>query len=463
MSSTFSPDTIAAISTAPGEAGIAIIRISGPDALRIADAVALGRRRPSASPPRTALLTRVGSSGAAATPAAAIDEAIVLTFRAPHSYTGEDVVEIQGHGGRAVVNAILRAVLEHGARLAEPGEFTRRAFLNGRIDLLQAEAVGDLIRAQSERAARVASEQLVGSLSIVTETVYSGIVAVAADLETTLDFAEDELPPTAMDSIQSRLVAILANLEALIETWQEGHLLREGALVVISGEPNAGKSTLMNRLLRKDRSIVTEHPGTTRDTIEESFTCGGILVRLVDTAGLREAAGEVEREGIRRAHEAIRSADLNLHVLDGSRPLQPGDRATLSGFRPGSCLVLLNKSDLGAQLREQDLPDTIQSIRVHLTSDEPLTAIVGSISRLLGASESAPPHAAISERHRSILEAVRQEVDQALTVLRDPAVDGGLLAAQNLRSALDALGAMTGREYSTELLDSIFSRYCIGK
>ena len=285
----------------------------------------------------------------------AIDEVIILIMRAPRSYTGEDVVEIQGHGGHVVARRILRRVLDGGARLAEPGEFTQRAFLNGRMDLLQAEAVLDLVRAKSDRAAVAALEQLEGSLSSRFNQVYDQLLAAATDVEASLDFPDDELPQTDTQEIIAHLRTAREEMAQLMTGWDEGHILRDGATVVISGKPNVGKSTLMNTLLGRDRSIVSPIPGTTRDTIEEGLILDGFPVRMVDTAGLRETDCVVEKEGVRRTVMQMERADLHLHMLDASRPMDEQDRAQVESLDADRCIIVLNKVDLGTKARGEDL------------------------------------------------------------------------------------------------------------
>ena len=453
-------DTIAAISTAAGKAGIAIIRMSGPDSYRIADEVFTGKQRPSDLHANAFAHGTIGNGVLDSSP---IDEVILLAYRAPHSYTREDIVEIQGHGGQACAARILETLAQHGARPAEPGEFTRRAFLNGRIDLLQAEAVADLISARSDRAAAAAMEQLRGSLSVSCNAIYDDLLTVAADLEASFDFAEDELPETAMSQLLERTRSCASGLEALLEGWEEGRLLREGALVVISGRPNVGKSTLMNVLLGVDRAIVTDVPGTTRDTIEESLVLAGIPIRLVDTAGLRESLCEVEREGVRRALVATEEADIRVHVLDISLDLQEEDLVYLRTLDKDHTVLVLNKCDLDPRLRTEALPPDLTCVRTSLLGNPNLEQLRRALSSKLCAHEGRPPHAVISERHRSIVHSALNEMNGALVHLEDGTGEDPVLAAQSLRQVLDLLGRITGREYSQELLDSIFSRFCIGK
>ncbi len=452
-------DIIAAIATPPGEGGVGIVRISGSEVLSIADAVFSGSRKPSEAEGGTFLHGRIAEADDVE-----IDEALLLVFRAPHSYTGEDAVEIQGHGGTVVLRKILRRCLEVGARMAEPGEFTKRAFLNGKMDLVQAEAVADLIHAQSDRAAKAALEQLEGSLSEKFNALYDGLVAVDADLETTLDFVEDELPDDVLPSIAAKLAAQAEALETLLATWDEGRLLREGARVVIMGRPNAGKSTLFNALLGQDRVIVTDIPGTTRDVIEESFVLDGISLRVIDTAGLREAECEIEREGVRRARAHSASADIAIYLIDTSQPFSGEDAEHLHKLDPSRTVVVLNKTDLKHETFDFRL-STFDSIKASLINAAGLDAIKQSIAAKLeaGVDLHTPAHAVISERHRDLLVAARIELSAARSTLSGKEDETVALAAEHLRDALESLGQVTGRTYHDGLLDHIFSRFCIGK
>ncbi|MDP6629787.1 MAG: tRNA uridine-5-carboxymethylaminomethyl(34) synthesis GTPase MnmE [Kiritimatiellia bacterium] len=454
MSSIFH-DTIAAVSTAPGSAGIAIVRLSGPQSLSITDSlIECCGDPPSLRPGGTFLHGRIVSDGAE------VDEAIVLIFRAPHSYTRDDVVEIQGHGGRAAAERLLQAVLDAGARMAEPGEFTRRAFLNGRIDLLQAEAVADLIRARSDRAAAAAVEQLEGRLSAQLDALYDHLMAAAADLEASLDFDEGELPPSVLENTVRRLRESEQEIGALLDTWEEGHLLRDGARVVIAGQPNVGKSTLMNRLLGRERSIVTHLPGTTRDTIEETLVLGGIQMRLIDTAGLRDSSCLVEQQGVTRATDSIEQADLVLYLLDASRSVTEADRSQLEALKPEGTVVVQNKCDLLSGKVEP--PDNrFETVTCSAAEDTGIDRVRDALKARLG-QQDTPPHAVISERHRALLAGAHKLIEDARKLAQQ---DDALLvpAADMLRAALDMLGTITGRTYTTELLDTIFSRFCIGK
>lgn len=385
-------------------------------------------------------------------------------MRAPHSYTCEDVVEIQGHGGPVAARRILRRVLEAGARPAESGEFTKRAFLNGRIDLLQAEAVLDLVRARSDRAAAAALEQLEGGLSRRFNQLYDRLLSAAGDLEATLDFADDDLPAKTGAGLVRRIRDARRDLDDLLGTWDEGQLLREGAVVVITGRPNVGKSTLLNALLGRDRAIVSQHPGTTRDTIEEGLIIDGIPTRLVDTAGLRDAECEVEREGIRRTRVQIGKADIQLYMIDASQPLEPDDREHLRTLKADRSAIVLNKTDLGEVVRPADLPG-FKAVPASLVKGMGLESVRAAMVQILesGLDLSAPPHAVISERHRQLLQESGEHIDHALALLEQGAPENTVLAAEQVRAALEVIGTATGRVYQDELLSNIFSRFCVGK
>lgn len=466
MTTSSSADTIAAIATAPGEAGIAIVRISGADALPIADKIFGGTGSPpSRQSPGTFQHGRV-CAPRSVSPSAnghALDEVILLVYHAPRSYTCEDIVEIQGHGGRAAAGRVLQSVLDAGARLAEPGEFTRRAFLNGRLDLLQAEAVLDLIQSRSNRAAAAAMEQMDGRLSVLFNMVYDSSLEIAADLESTLDFSHEELPPTVLPDIRRRIQRVQEQMRELLATWAEGHLLREGALVVIAGKTNVGKSTLMNALLRSNRAIVSDIPGTTRDTLEEGMLIDGIPIRLVDTAGLRITECPIEQEGIERAQSYIERADILIYLVDASQPFDSWDREQLERLDSSSAVILLNKTDLGVKVDEKDLNFGVPSLSCSLLSGELPAGVIDTIRSRLAECTSPDPHAVISERHRRILLESSERISEALSLTESGDEERAVLAATTLRDALEILGRATGRHYHSELLDSIFSRFCVGK
>lgn len=450
-------DTIAAIATAPGAAGVAIVRVSGPQALNIADRLFRGSGLPPSS-------RNTGSFvyGHVHTDHD-LDEVILLIYRAPASYTREDVVEFQGHGGKASAQRLLRAILAAGARPADPGEFTRRAFLSGRIDLLQAEAVMDIIEARSERAAAAAVEQLEGALSTTFNHLYDELIAVASDLEASLDFEEDDLPAATMDRIRQQLETSRTTFQHLAATWDEGHLLRDGALVVIAGKPNVGKSSLMNALLGKSRAIVTDIPGTTRDTLEEQLILNGVPLRLVDTAGIRDADCGIEQEGIRRARSLIDSADLTLLLIDGSAPLHDDDHALLAQMNPKKAVLLINKIDQG-QIHFPEGFTGFRCVSCAAGRGIALDTLKTALSDALHLeSLSAEPHAVVSERHLSIIRQIELRLAAAAQILNLEEESFETMASMEIREAIEKLGQITGRHYHAELLDRIFSRFCVGK
>ncbi len=452
-------ETIAAVATAPGPAGIAIVRLSGPDAWAIAARVA---RPPEPLPDWAAAAGRaLHVRFAHPHSGEALDDGLLLVFRAPRSYTGEDVVELQGHGGSVASRRLLEAVLAAGARLAPPGEFTRRAFLNGRLDLTQAEAVLDLIQARTDRAAQAARAQLDGRLGSEIRAHYATLAAIVADLEALLDFSEEEVPDGFMREADARLARLLKPLQELIRSWHAGHLLRDGALVVISGRPNVGKSSLLNALLGRNRAIVSEQPGTTRDSIEENLVLEGFLVRLVDTAGLRETACAIEAEGVARAGALVEQADLNLHLLDGSRKLDVEDRRQLARLSPARTLLAVNKSDLPPLLDRGALAGW-QAVAISAREGHGLADLRAALAGRLGLQGAAAMGAEVAARHREELERAVDEIGEARRLLGG-AADGLVLAAQRLREAALALARITGGVWSEDLLDAVFSRFCVGK
>ena len=452
-----SSDTIAALATPPGQSGIAIVRLSGAECVTIADRIFRGRQPPSRQASHTLAYGRIVDEQGDT-----IDEVLLLIMRAPRSYTREDVVEIHCHGGSAVVRRVYRRVLEAGARAAEPGEFTRRAFLNGRLDLIQAEAVADLIRAKTDRSASAALEQLDGALSRTVKAVYQDLIEAASELEVALDFQEDEPIPIDLQRVISRIESARNRISDLLSTWDQARIVREGLKVVISGKPNVGKSTLLNGLLGINRAIVSDEPGTTRDTIEEGLVVAGVALRLIDTAGLRESSGTIEQEGIRRAEQAIENADLHIHVIDVHNQLNDNQLQLLSCMNPENTILVFNKMDLGSKI-DRNIEVEYKSLWTSLLFDgvEPVRkAIEGLIEEK---TKSLDHSAVISERHRMILQKVKKEISEAILLIQGEEGHGLVVAASLLRSSAERLGEMTGRTYSLDLLDTIFSHFCIGK
>lgn len=457
--------TVAAVATADGPAGIAIVRLSGPAALAVADRVVRCTGAPPSQRPSGTFFHAVFTD--ADDSEMGLDDGLVLIFRAPHSYTGEDAVELQGHGGGVVARRVLQAVFRAGAEPAAPGEFTRRAFLNGRIDLTQAEAVLDLIQAQTERAARAAREQAEGGLRRRVETLYEGLTAVCADVEAMLDFEEGELPEQFLAQNRAEIGRLGDAIATLRASWGEGHLLREGLLVAIAGRVNAGKSSLLNALLGHQRAIVSADPGTTRDTIEAEYALGGILLRLVDTAGMRQAVNAVEREGIDRARRLMARADLILYVVDGSAPVDAAEREDLSKLPADGTVVVVNKADLvtcaaPAQVAEA-LATAVATPVVRCSTKEPagVQEVVRALREKIEAAAGQHTGVTINQRHLVELGRAQAALEEAGSLLGT--TEQLVLAATPLRAAAEALGRTTGRVYSDDLLDTIFVRFCVGK
>lgn len=451
---------IAALATARGAGAIAIVRLSGDGAFAIADALCRhAPTLPSALPDRSFRLYRLRDPR----DGSMLDEAVVLVFRAPRSYTGEDTVEFQVHGGAASCDRILSALFSCGAAPAAPGEFTRRAFLNGRISLDRAEAVMDIVSARGESAARAAAEQLAGALGRLVDSLYGNLVALCADVEATLDFTDEEaegLMP--VKSFRERALGIAAEARRIAASAARGRILREGALVVLSGPPNAGKSTLFNALLGSGRAIVDSQAGTTRDSLEEAVSIGGVAVRLVDTAGLREnAAGAAEREGVERARKAADNADLVLLCREAGAAAgetAPDGSGCDCVQQRRKRLVVWTKTDL-----VPGFAATPDSAAVSAATGSGLDDLRGKIASLVGADPSAAREVPVSERHALLLESAAAMIDNAVAIWGDGMGDTVVPAASRLRAAACELGRITGRTWSDDLLDAVFSRFCVGK
>lgn len=456
-------DTIAAIATPPGTGGIGIVRASGPGAERIGRA--LFRPSKTSNP----LLSHRLSHGKIVCPTTGriLDEVLLVFMRAPRSFTGEDTLEIHCHGGPLILEEVLTAVLRAGARPAEPGEFTRRAFLNGRLDLAQAEAVQEMITARSQRGLDLALGHLRGDLSRSIGELRAALLDVLALLEAEIDFQEEDgVEASPRDALLDRLRDIAARIGGLTASYGEGRMAREGARVVITGKANAGKSSLFNRLLGEDRAIVTPHAGTTRDFIEEGASIRGVPVRYVDTAGIRAARDPAEREGIDRVWRQAAAADVVVILLDGSVPFAPEDRDIVAANRDRNVVVAMNKSDLPAVLREDSLPGEIagrEILRVSARTGEGIPALREAVFAALG-------RAAGASRSEAVLTNLRHKValERSCASLRaaEQGLSGGLspeFAAFDLREALGALGEVTGQTIGEEVLDRIFSTFCIGK
>jgi tRNA modification GTPase len=442
--------TIAAIATPPGTGALSLIRLSGPDALRVADLATGGLA--SARKPRTVFHCRIHDEQGEV-----IDDGLLTVFRAPNSHSGEDCVEFTGHGGILVTREVLARFLACGAEPAPPGEFTRRAFLNGKLDLTQAEGVMDLISAQTRLSLRAARSQLDGLLGRRTTAARDHLLETLAHLEAWIDFPEEDIDPQSGEALRSRVRHVLAEVDAMLATADQGRVLREGVRTVIFGEPNVGKSSLLNRLLGFERAIVSDIAGTTRDTIEETINLHGIPLRLVDTAGVRQATDVIEAEGIQRTVRQIERADLLLEIADASQP-----RPTRAIFPASEAkhLLVLNKSDLG----EHHSWHGTQAVRLSCSSGAGFEELSNTIREALhfGQVDWGEHAVAINARHQHSLERARTSLTAALALLDDHSADPEL-AAIDLRDALDALGEIPGRVDTEDLLGVIFSRFCIGK
>lgn len=438
---------IAALATAPGLGGVALIRLSGEGVYPLVDRLTPLAVPPSQRPAGTFVHTRLlGAAGEV------LDDAVLLFFRAPHSYTGEDTIELCIHGGRMVAERVLERLWQLGARPAAPGEFTKRAFLNGRLDLTQAEAVADLIAARSPRAERAARANLQGRLGHALDALYDSAITLAADLEHALDFEEGELPEDFFPARATRLTQLSESTAALLATWHAGRLTREGALVALAGKPNAGKSTLLNLLLGYRRAIVSNEPGTTRDSIEETFLLDGLPIRLVDTAGLREAPSAIEREGVQRARELVAQADVVLYL---SAADESADEP------PPGAILLKTKVDLAPA--NAVWPAGVAAISATTAPEVARQTVCDCLREALHTAAEEPPNAQLANarQYASLAEAA-EALRQAQAALERG--EWGLVpAAQALRTAAEALGTILGKVYSEDLLDRVFANFCVGK
>jgi tRNA modification GTPase len=443
-------ETIAAISTPAGEGAIALVRVSGVDAIAVADKIFRGKEKPSR------FVSHVQHFGEILDATdRLIDQVMLSIHRAPASYTGEDLVEISCHGGALVSAKVLEACLRADARAARPGEFTERAFLNGKMDLTQAEAVIDLIRATTDLALRSATEQLEGRLGENIRKIRDQLISLLAHIDASIDFPEEGIAPDEGKTLRARLDSVREEIAALLATADQGRILREGVRVVIYGTTNAGKSSLLNRLLGYDRVIVSQTHGTTRDTIEETVNLDGVPIRLLDTAGLRASASELEREGIARTEKSLQVADLRLHIADRNAPRPPH-------FDERACeaneIVVLNKSDLP----ENSDWKNFRALRISCVTGEGLPQLQKEILARIGKQNLRPESTvAINTRHRDCLRRALESCDRARAAL------GKTLSAEyvavDLNDALRAVGEVIGAVDVEQILDSVFGQFCIGK
>jgi tRNA modification GTPase len=456
-------DTIAAISTAPGRGAIAVVRLSGPKSVEIVDGLFEGKEKLSASRSHSVrhgrLKDRAGS---------VIDEVLVTVMRAPDTYTGEDVVEISCHGGEVVSRLVLEATLESGCRLAEAGEFTKRAFLNDRMDLAQAEAVAELVAAKTRRAARQAFLRLEGALSEQIHNVRAEIVEVLSELEARIDFPEDVPDKLEIRFLIERLERCSSSLAGLVSDSASAALLEVGARIPIIGRPNVGKSSLLNAIVGRSRAIVTSKPGTTRDSIEQGIDVEGFPVVLVDTAGLRSATEEIEEEGVRRSREQVKLADLVVFVVDASGDEFGGDVGILRTLGERPCTVVINKIDIADAARARRALSSLVAadgralLELSAKEGTGVDKLRSHIAARLGSGEfDLRDVASAGKRHLDCLRSSREGIDEARLALEE----GGFveLVAFELREAVEALDSVTGQRVGPDILESIFSRFCVGK
>jgi tRNA modification GTPase len=470
ISNSYHPDVITAIATAAGEGGIGIVRLSGADALRVADKIFRSphHKLPSQQPGYTAqygIVIDPRTSGGDAD-GRKIDEAVLLVMRGPKSYTCEDTVEINCHGGRAATQKVLEVCLAAGARIAEPGEFTKRAFLNGRIDLVQAETVLEVIRAKTDKSLEAAQRQLQGDLSVRVRALRDGIAHLLSHIEASLDFPDDKIEPMQMKELTAKTAALVKDLEVLARYGRHARWLKDGLRVVLTGEPNVGKSSLMNRIAQKERVIVSPHPGTTRDTVEETVEIAGYPIALTDTAGIRVTEDPIESQSVDRSRRAVEEADLVLFVADASRLPSPEEAAYWASLSNKPRRLILNKSDAASTDAAKVYSSwctAADSSRTSCKTGEGIEALTESISRFIRHEipEKSDELWVYSVRQQALFQ---NAVSHAADALK--AFESGLsfeFPASDLRLSMDSLGEIVGAVVTDDILDLVFSQFCIGK
>ncbi|TDX51772.1 tRNA uridine-5-carboxymethylaminomethyl(34) synthesis GTPase MnmE [Orenia marismortui] len=456
-------DTIAAISTAIGEGGIGIIRVSGPESIQIVNNIFKSIKAKD--------LADVDSYSAhyghiVDTSGQVIDEVITLVMKSPKTYTTEDIVEINCHGGMVALRKVLDLILQQGARLADPGEFTKRAFLNGRIDLAQAEAIIDLIRSQTETGLKVAVNQLEGGLSNKVKDIRQDLIKLLAHLEATIDFPEDEIEEFNSEELDGRIDGIIERVEGLLKTSQRGKILKEGIETAIIGRPNVGKSSLLNSLVREKRAIVTEVPGTTRDIIEEVINIDGIPVKIIDTAGIRETEDVVERIGVEKSEEFLNRADLVLLVLDGHQGITSEDQKLMEAIKDKDGVIIVNKLDLDSKLDFNKIEDILPGrpiVKTAAIENKGIDKLENVISTLVldGEVKNEDQTLITNMRHKNALDRAHQTLLDVKNTFKMNLPNDFITI--DLRAALEAVGEITGDTIGEDIIDQIFADFCLGK
>ena len=455
--------TIASISTAPGIGGIGIIRMSGEDAFKVLNKIFIPKNEEKIEEIKGYSI----KYGNIVEKNKIIDEVLVSYFKAPKSYTTENMCEINSHGGNIVVKKILELCLENGANLAEPGEFTKRAFLNGRIDLAQAESVIDVINAKSERQAKIGIKQLEGELSKQINNIKKQLLDIMVNIEVSIDYPEyDDIEEVQNKQVLEMLENVEKSLKQLVNSFENGKIIKEGIKTAIIGRPNAGKSSLLNAILKEDRAIVTEYEGTTRDTIEEFVTVNGIPLKLIDTAGIREAKDEVEKIGINKAQKIAKEADLVIAIFDSSKGLTDDDKKILEIIKNKKSIIILNKIDLDKKILKTDKSLTSVSekiIEISALKKEGIENLYNIISEMFNLNEINLDNEVLitNIRHKELINKAINKIEETReTINNQMPID---IVAIHIKEILEALGAITGEEVSEDIINEIFSKFCLGK
>lgn len=454
-------DTIAAIATSIGEGGISIIRVSGDKAVDIVDSIFIGKNNRKLADLKSYTMRYghvIDKSGSR------LDEVIISYMKGPKSFTAEDTIEVNCHGGVVGTNRILQEIIRAGARMAQPGEFTKRAFLNGRIDLSEAEAVIDIIRAKTELSMKAALMQSEGSISREIKAIRNKLLTVIASIEVTVDYPEEDIEEVTAGKVTEDVASIINEIDILISTADEGKILREGLSTVIVGKPNVGKSSLLNALVKEKRAIVTDVPGTTRDAIEEYISIDGIPVKIVDTAGIRETEDIVEKIGVQTSKDKINEADLVILILDSSRSLTREDREIIEYIKEKKYIVLLNKSDLGGKIEKGELKSLKSKYitNISIKTGEGLNLVKEHIKDLFFKGEIKTEGVFVTNiRHKEALIRARENLEASLNALEHTlAID---LASIDIRNAWMNLGEITGEVLEEDIIHKIFAEFCLGK